>query len=149
MRVIIGVDDSPCSEAAVEFVSRVSWPSDTTVMVVSSVEMPVPDYATPYAPANVELGLWLDELTKYREQVVSRDETVLKRAGLRAGSSVLQGDPRETLVEEAKREPADLLVVGSHGWTGMDRLVMGSVASHVVTHAPCSVLVVKKARKQP
>jgi nucleotide-binding universal stress UspA family protein len=38
---------------------------------------------------------------------------------------------------------ADLVVVGSHGRTGLAKLVLGSVASHVVTHAPCSVLVVK------
>ncbi len=146
MRVMVAVDDSPCSQAAVDFVSRVTWPPDTVVMVVSSVELPVPDYATPYAPANMEFGVWLDELTKYHEQVVSGHETVLRSAHLRVGSCVLQGDPRETLVEEAKREPADLLVLGSHGRTGMDRLLMGSVASHVVTHAPCSVLVVKQQK---
>jgi nucleotide-binding universal stress UspA family protein len=61
---------------------------------------------------------------------------------------VLQGDPREMLIEEARSERADLVVVGSHGRTGLDRLLMGSVASHVVTHAPCSVLVVKEAGKR-
>jgi len=149
MRVMIGVDDSPCSQAALEFVRRVSWPSDTTLMVVSSVELPVSAYAADYAPVNIELGAWLDDLTKYHQQVVSRDETVLRSAGLRVASCVLQGDPRETLIEEARRERADLVVVGSHGRTGLDRLLMGSVASHVVTHAPCSVLVVKEAEKQP
>ena len=149
MRVMIAVDDSPCSQAALDFVRRVSWPSGTTVMVVSSVELPASAFAMDYAPVNLELGVWLDELTKYHQQVVSRDETVLRSAGLRVTSSVLQGDPRETLIEEARRERADLVVVGSHGRTGLDRLLMGSVASHVVTHAPCSVLVVKEAEKQP
>jgi nucleotide-binding universal stress UspA family protein len=147
MRVMIGVDDSPCSHAAVEFVSRVSWPSETTVMVVSSVALPASAYAATYAPANIELGVWLEDLTKYHQKVVSRDETALRSAGLHVTSRVLQGDPRETLVEEATRERTDLVVVGSHGRTGLDRLLMGSVASHVVTHAPCSVLVVKEGAK--
>jgi len=149
MRVVIGVDDSPCSQAALEFVRKVSWPSGTAVTVVSSVEMPVSAYATDYAPVNMELGACLDELTKCHQQMVSRDEKVLRSAGLLVASCVLQGDPRETLIEVARTERADLVVVGSHGRTGLDRLLMGSVASHVVTHAPCSVLVVKEAEKQP
>ncbi len=149
MKVMIGVDDSPASQAALEFVRRVAWPSDTTMKVVSAVELPATAYATAYAPADLDLGAWLDELTKHYQEVVSRDETVLRSAGLRVESGVLQGDPREMLIEEARRERADLVVVGSHGRTGLDRLLMGSVASHVVTHAPCSVLVVKEAGKRP
>ena len=147
MRVMIGVDDSPCSQAALEFVRSVSWPSDTTMKVVSAVELPATAYATAYASACLDLGAWLDDVTKYHQEVVSRDETLLRSAGLRVASCVLQGDPREMLIEEARRERADLVVVGSHGRTGLDRLLMGSVASHVVTHAPCSVLVVKEAEK--
>jgi nucleotide-binding universal stress UspA family protein len=55
----------------------------------------------------------------------------------------VRGDPREAIVEAARKTGADLVVVGSHGRTGIGKLVLGSVASHVVTHAPCSVLVVK------
>ncbi len=47
------------------------------------------------------------------------------------------------LLDEAARRRVDLIVVGSHGRTGLTKLMMGSVASHIVTHAPCSVLVVK------
>jgi universal stress protein A len=46
-------------------------------------------------------------------------------------------------VDEARREKADLIVVGSHGRSGMAKLLLGSVAAHVVSHAPCSVLVVR------
>jgi hypothetical protein len=45
----------------------------------------------------------------------------------------------------ARAERSDLVVVGSHGRSGLSRLLIGSVASHVVIHAPCSVLVVKTA----
>ena len=61
-------------------------------------------------------------------------------------SRVERGDPREGLVHAAETERADLLVVGSHGRTGLPRMLLGSVAGHVATHAPCSVVVVKRPR---
>jgi nucleotide-binding universal stress UspA family protein len=67
----------------------------------------------------------------------------LREAGFSADIRVVNGDPRDALVELVRAEHADLVVMGSHGRTGFAKLVMGSVSSHVVTHAPCSVLVVK------
>jgi nucleotide-binding universal stress UspA family protein len=79
------------------------------------------------------------------QDLVSNAERTLQGAGLSTQAMVLDGDPREALVEAAKSERADLLVVGSHGRTGLAKLLMGSVASHVVAHAPCTVTVVKRA----
>ena len=73
---------------------------------------------------------------------------VLTARGVAAKGVVEDGDPRLALTDVARREHADLVVVGSHGRTGIPKLVLGSVASHVTTHAPCSVLVVREpARK--
>jgi len=143
MKIMIGVDDSPCSQAALEFVRKLTWPANTTVTIVSSVVLPASAYLPQYMPATLQFDAWLAELTKFHQEVVARDERVLRQAGMKVESRVLQGDARETLIEEAANEHADLLVVGSHGRTGLDKLVMGSVASYMVTHAPCSVLVVK------
>jgi nucleotide-binding universal stress UspA family protein len=57
--------------------------------------------------------------------------------------AVRQGDPRTVIIDEAKAWSADLIVVGSHGYTGIKRLLLGSVAQSVVSHAPCSVEVVR------
>ena len=59
---------------------------------------------------------------------------------------MVAGDPRAVLTEEARRIGADLLVLGSHGRSGLAKLVLGSVAAHVAAHAPCSVLIVKRPR---
>ena len=67
----------------------------------------------------------------------------LTGAGFSTEARVVRGDPRDALVDTARTMGADLVVVGSHGRTGLAKLVLGSVASHVVTHSPCSVLVVK------
>lgn len=63
--------------------------------------------------------------------------------GKRAVLHFESGDPAGTLLHVAERERADLLVVGSHGRTGIERFLLGSVSEKVVRHAPCSVLVVR------
>ena len=55
---------------------------------------------------------------------------------------VAMGEPYLAIVEEAKAQHADLIIMGSHGRTGLKRLLMGSVTSRVIGHAPCKVLVV-------
>ena len=64
-------------------------------------------------------------------------------------SRVELGDPRDLIVRTADAVGADLVVVGSHGRTGLPRLVMGSVASYVVSHAPCDVMVIKRTKRGP
>jgi nucleotide-binding universal stress UspA family protein len=144
MKVLVGVDDSPHAETTLEFVRRMSWPADTEIIVASSVELPFGSYVEAYAPVAVDVGVWVEELTKLHKDIASRAARQLTDAGLRTQERVLEGDPREALIEEAEKEHADLIVVGSHGRTGLEKLVMGSVATHVVTHAPCSVMVVRR-----
>jgi nucleotide-binding universal stress UspA family protein len=57
--------------------------------------------------------------------------------------AVLEGDPAGEIVKYATEQKADVIVIGTHGRTGVDRLVLGSVAERVMREAPCSVLVVK------
>jgi nucleotide-binding universal stress UspA family protein len=141
MKILIGIDGSDCSRAAVEFVRRLTWPAGTRVLVASAVQPMVLAYTELYVtPASEEL---LQEERKSCEERVSLAEHDLRDAGLGTESRVLEGDPRETLVQLAKAEKVDLVVVGSHGRSGLAKFFLGSVASHVVTHAPCSVMVVK------
>ncbi len=66
-----------------------------------------------------------------------------RRAGLRADSRLLTGVPHDAVVRAARRARADLLVIGTHGRTGLARLFLGSVAARIVTLAPCPVLTVR------
>jgi nucleotide-binding universal stress UspA family protein len=147
MKILIGVDDSPHSTAALEFVKRMTWPQGSEVVVVSAVRPSVALYTEAYAPpAEVVEGV-IEEQRKRHEDLVSRAEVQLRDRGFKTSTRVLIGDPREALIEMAKGEAADLIVLGSHGRSGLTKLLMGSVASHVVTHAPCSVLVVRTGTK--
>lgn len=143
MKIILGVDDSPHSLAAVEFVRKMKWPEDTSITVLSVARIPVSAYAMVDMPAVGGNTEWLSEQVRFHEEVAARIERQLRDAGLKTVGRVVEGDPREALVRAAETERADLIVVGSHGRSGLRRLLLGSVANHVVTHAPCNVMVVK------
>jgi nucleotide-binding universal stress UspA family protein len=66
-----------------------------------------------------------------------------KQAGVRAKALLLEGVPHERIVQTARSKKADLVVIGTHGRTGLAKLFLGSVASRVVTIAPRPVLTVR------
>ena len=147
MKVLIGVDTSEHAETTLEFVRKMAWPPNTKFVVASAVQLPFVAFSETYGPVAVDTGVWLDELTKLHKEAVSRGARTLAASGLLSSERILQGDPRAALVEEAMHDQADLLVVGSHGRSGLERLAIGSVATHVVTHAPCSVIVVRRGAR--
>ena len=144
MHLVLGVDDSPYSEAAVERVRTMTWPAGTTVTVVRSLPPMVMAVPEIYALMTEQMQQVKKDQLAANERHVRDVARRLSAAGLAARGRALDGDPRATLLEIAHEEKADLIVVGSHGRTGLGKLLMGSVASHVVTHAPCSVLVVRR-----
>jgi nucleotide-binding universal stress UspA family protein len=66
-----------------------------------------------------------------------------KQAGARVKGLLLEGVPHERIARAARSKKADLVVIGTHGRTGFAKLVLGSVASRVLTVSPCPVLTVK------
>ena len=74
---------------------------------------------------------------------VDSAEQVLTSAGLKATTVVLSGNPKEVILEEAKKWNADLIVVGSHGRRGFKRFLLGSVSEAIAINAHCSVVVVR------
>ncbi|HEY2953944.1 MAG TPA: universal stress protein [Candidatus Eisenbacteria bacterium] len=148
MKILIALDASPHSEHALQFVTRMRWPAGSRVLVVSALQ-PIaraaaasPDLADLPAQA-------LDDRRQELEELVSNAQSELRASGFATEGRVEVGEPRERLLSVAQSERADLIVVGSHGRTGLAKLMLGSVSSHVVTHASCSVLVVKHAATAP
>jgi len=97
-----------------------------------------------------DLGLVLEEQERLgREQLRCLEERVHQR-GRRCETILLRGTPYQVISDEARRRAADLIVMGTHGRTGLSHLVMGSVADRVVRIAPCAVLTVppRSARRR-
>jgi nucleotide-binding universal stress UspA family protein len=104
----------------------------------------------PYAPAAIELvpaaftpADVVHQLEDQAKQLTSQAADRIGRSGLTVETAVRQGDPRTVIVDEAAEWGANLIVMGSHGRTGLKRFLLGSVAQAVVGHAPCSVEVVR------
>ena len=144
MRVLIGVDDSPHSKATLGFVKALPWPAATRMLVASSLAPEGTQFGAYEPAAAVRAAGMVERIREFHQELVNRSLKELAEAGLNAEGRILEGDPRESLLEEAKQEGIELIVVGSHGRSGLEKLLMGSVAAHVVAHAPCSVLVVRQ-----
>ena len=67
----------------------------------------------------------------------------LRKEGVNAEGEVLQGQPDELIVQTAQKRHADLIVMGSHGRTGLERILLGSTVERVLNQTNCAVLVVK------
>jgi nucleotide-binding universal stress UspA family protein len=142
VKILIGVDESPFSQAALDYVKRMPWPTDTSIRVISISPPVFLGSAEVNAPAVI--AQLIQDQNRIHTQIAERAAQALKGPVPTVESAMIQGDPRSILVEEARRVGADLLVVGSHGRSGLSKLLLGSVASYVSSHAPCSVLIVKR-----
>lgn len=144
MRILLAIDGSPCSDVAVQEVARRPWPEGSTVKVLTTFEMPVPPTPEGWAiPAN-----FYDEmdvaLRKQARNIVDRAVQTLKsNKTFVADASLLPGPPSTVILEEAEAWRADLIVLGSHGYSAWKRFLLGSVSQAVVSHAKCSVEVVR------
>jgi nucleotide-binding universal stress UspA family protein len=147
MRILLAIDDSSHSQAAVDEVARRPWPPTSTIRVLSVIH--------PYTPPVSEFvlaGATIEDLRRQQmstaEQVTRRAAEALRNTGALTETIVRDGDPRSAIVDEASEWGADLIVVGSHGRTGLTRWLLGSVAQSIVGHAPCSVEVVRRRDAQ-
>ncbi|HEX8844720.1 MAG TPA: universal stress protein [Pyrinomonadaceae bacterium] len=148
MKILLAVDGSEYSAAAAEAVATRPWPSGTTVRVLTAIEPVVPPAAELWYDVGGNLERARQELTTHAEQLTAGVAERLRASGLSAETAVRDGDPRSVIVDEAQDWSADLVVIGTHGYTGIKRWLLGSVAQAVVSHAPCSVEVVRQKQME-
>jgi nucleotide-binding universal stress UspA family protein len=144
IRILIGVDNSSDSKAALEAVSNRNWPSGTEVGLLAVVDtvMPItPDPSEPAVMKWIEVGdenTW-DDVRAIFEPSAQR----LRNTGLHAEILIKRGNPADQILAEANTWGADCIFVGAKGTRGIDRLLLGSVSSAVSARALCSVEVVR------
>ena len=143
MKIVIAMDGSKCSKAALAFVRRVMLPPASPITVVSAVFPPILAQPDVYVGAPAAAEQLMEQETRAYQELATQTAKELRDAGYPTEARVLAGDPRDVILKVAQDAGAELIVVGSHGRTGLAKLLMGSVATHVVTHAKQSVLVVK------
>ena len=140
------MDGSAPAQDALEEVAQRPWPADRTLRILSVIQ--------PYTPPATEIVLASATVDEIRQQQTHDAEQLTQHAaerkaasGLGIETAVREGDPRTVIVDTADEWQADLIVVGSHGRTGLAPLVIGSLAQALVAHAHCSVEVVRRPPK--
>jgi nucleotide-binding universal stress UspA family protein len=147
MKILLATDGSPYSDAAVMEVIRRPWPAGTHVKVLTvAVRLPLSDEDA-YSVANVYVDMLEDEHKRAIQRMENAAQRLREQApGLCVEELVLDGSPKEMIIEEAERWGADLVVLGSHGYGRVRRFLLGSVSQAVALHAPCSVEIIRCRR---
>ena len=142
MKVLLAIDEEPCSEEAINEVGKRPWEAGTTVRVLHAVGKFVPPAQELWHDAGGDLDRARQEIKERSSDLTERVGGWLRAQGLTVETAVRDGEPGPAVVGEAKEWGADLVVIGSRGHTGLRRLLEGSVSHYVVDHAPCPVEVV-------
>jgi nucleotide-binding universal stress UspA family protein len=145
MKVLLAIDGSAHSHAAVCEVAARAWPKDTAVEILTVIHSTAP---LAIDPAFVLAAIHVDQTGEQRHVAPALVEAAARQIAARApelslSTKILEGMPQDVILEEARDWNADLIVLGSHGYGRLKRLVLGSVAGAVVARAPCSVHVVR------
>lgn len=139
-------DFSESAEAAFDAAESLARDSDALLMILHVVEpraiMPGPA-APPMTMAGAEVPESMQQAAsaarEQLKQVTPHDESV------RYEQRLLEGVPQDEIPKFAEEAGVDLIVIGTHGRTGLSRLLMGSVAESVVRNATCPVLTLRQA----
>ena len=132
MKVLVAVDFSSGSEKVLRNVEATPWPAATAIRLLHVIDL-----------APFPLGLLvIGDAKQAANEAIGVAARKVEAPGIAVDTEILVGTPRAAIVNEARRSNSNLVVLGSHGWHGLDRLLMGSVSEYVAVHAPCSVMVV-------
>jgi len=141
-RILVALDGSPRSPAVLQASIDFARSRKETITLFRSVGI----------PADIPQDLWkatdeplLDVMRRRADAYLSECARVVPKELLAPiEREVAVGVPWEAVCDAARRNEADLIVIGSHGYGGLDRLI-GTTAAKIVNHAPCSVLVVRSS----
>jgi nucleotide-binding universal stress UspA family protein len=145
-KILVPLDGSKTAEAALEQAMHLAKSNQGSIRLVQACPGPISaDYTVDVMLRQPVLERDRHEVEKYLKGVEARVE----QEGIPVEIRVLEsGDPAYRVLEDAEGDPVDLIVLNSHGRSGIARFLMGSVAEKVARHATCPVLIVRKDTPQ-
>jgi len=139
MTILLATDFSSCSRAALRLAAAVAKRRGHTLFLFNVVEPPpIELMVAPLATSD-----WERDLMKASEAALARDAEEIRQQGVSVETRVLVGSPATMILEQARGNSAELIVMGTHGSTGAAHLLLGSVAERVVRASACPVLVTR------
>jgi len=147
VRIIVGTDGSPASDAALQAVAARNWPAHSEVMVVLVDDPLAPEFLGKLIPPLAEtIEEDRREEKAWVESISERSMELLRAAAIKVTCVVREGDPKRELCKAAEEWGADCIFVGSTGFSNrVERFILGSVSAAVAARAHCSVEVVRKS----
>jgi nucleotide-binding universal stress UspA family protein len=144
MKILVATDGSEYSGIALHSVASRPWPKGGEVKVLSVPEPFVPIGVFPYFELK-EIENLNSFALREAKKAVDADAKILAKLDAKVSTEtpLPQDSPARVIVKEAQEWGAHMIVLGSHGRRGFDRLTMGSVSEHVAFHSHCSVEVIR------
>lgn len=145
-RILVPVDFSDHARAVLDWAAHLAEEHGSRVLLLHVYHLPVEfqQLEGAYLPAD----FW-SNVKSEAEQQLGEEAEGLRGRGLEVEALVREGYPATVIIEEACTQQADLIVIGTHGHTGLKHLLLGSIAERVVQKAPCPVLTVKSPENRP
>ena len=141
-RIVVPTDFSGCSEEAWALARRVGGTLGSEVVLAHVFVEPIL-YGDPPLAADTAWQLY-EQGRKWVEEELEKWASAARAQGMTVRTIVRTGSAHEEIVNLATDERAELIIMGTHGRTGLNRLLLGSVADRVIRFAPCPVLTVRK-----
>jgi universal stress protein A len=147
--IVAGVDFSEPSNHALEIARDMTERTEGALLhVVHVVAPPIGSVSIAGAPPNMATE-FTETLDRARDELTALCHDLDAKIEGRVFGHVRMGSPARELTTLADLLSADLIVIGTHGRTGLARVLLGSIADTVLRHAPCSVLTTRKPKPQP
>jgi nucleotide-binding universal stress UspA family protein len=141
MKILLAVDESKYSQAALQSVLQKAHPEETKVRVLHVLE---PILKTQPRSSHRVYAEMMVQRRQDATEMVKRAAESLEAVGFKTCSFALgSGIPKVVILDEAKKWGADLIVLGSHGRMGLDLILLGSLSKAVARRAACSVEIVR------
>lgn len=137
-KILVPTDFTIFSDQAVDYAAMVATRFDAKILLVHVIEP-----LTYSVTDTIQVVDHFVALKTIAEPILDNLQKKLLKKGLQAETIILKGNPYLEIVEKASKAGVDLIIMGTHGRTGLKHLLMGSVAERVVRLAPCPVLVVR------
>lgn len=146
-KIVYPTDFSSAAEAALDTAQRLACDSNSLLLIAHVVE-PVPAAIPGTVAPPVTIGG--TDLSDPQQRAIKEAREKLTTIvpgdpSIRFEHRLLEGRASDAILQLAEEEQADLIVMGTHGQTGMKRLLMGSVAEKVARHASCPVLTLRQS----
>jgi len=138
-RILVPTDGSDCSLRAAELAIRLAKVFEAEILVIYVIDTVILNEIT----RGVEKGAVEKELKEKGQRYLDYIVKQAEKEGLKAKSVLTKGEPHDQIVRHARNHKADLIVMGTYGRRGAERILIGSVAERVIEYAPCPVLVVR------